>query len=208
MNPQDIYVEFNWTAENPEEKETQLTNFFQNNEVEYMENGIPRFRNKFLFLYGEDNTGKLTFLNRVAQNVIGDNWESKVYIRKDEGQRFPYKLHAHKVENSVKIIFVTSSRVHWHKWKELYPITKAMEFRGAEIQNNLDANGFAIYTIGSNELIQNRRNTREQELQHIEEIVRSHNGDPNELRNKLLQFHTSLNVNFSLAFMNSQVALI
>jgi len=83
-----------------------------------------------------------------------------------------------------------------------------MEFRGAEIQNNLDANGFAIYTIGSNELIQNRRNTREQELQHIEEIVRSHNGDPNQLRNKLLQFHTSLNVNFSLAFMNSQVPRI
>ena len=207
MNPQDIHVDFNYTAENYNDKESVLTSFFENNELDHMENGIPRFRNKFLFLYGDDNTGKLTFLNRVAENVLGNNWESKVYIRKDEGQKFPYKLHAHKIESSVKIIFVTNSKKHWQKWRELYPTTKAMEFRGAEFQNDADGNGIAIYRIGWNIFDQNRKNTREQELQDLEMIVTSYNGDPNQLRSKLHQFHATLNRNFSIAFLNSQVAL-
>ena len=53
MNPQDIHVEFNYCAENADDKEQVLTSFFENNEVDHMENGMPRFRNKFLFLYGE-----------------------------------------------------------------------------------------------------------------------------------------------------------
>ena len=207
MNPQDIHVEFNYRAENADDKEQVLTTFFENNEVDHMENGMPRFRNKFLFLYGEEDTGKLTFLNKVAQTVLGEQWESKVYIRKDEGQKFPYKLHAHKVESSVKIIFITNTKTHWHKWRELYPMTKAMEFRGAEIENNLDTNGVAIYRIGWARFDQNRKNTREQELQDLEMIVTSYNGDPNQLRSKLHQFHATLNRNFSIAFLNSQVAL-
>jgi len=200
MNPQDIHVEFNYRAENADDKEQVLTSFFENNEVEHMENGMPRFRNKFLFLYGEDDTGKLTFLSKVAKTVLGDEWESKVYIRKDEGQKFPYKLHAHKVESSVKIIFITNTKTHWHKWRELYPMTKAMEFRGAEFENNLDPGG------GWARFNENRRSTRDQELQDIETIV-AYNGDPAQLKNRLLQFYTSLNRNFSIAFLNSQVPL-
>ena len=206
MNPQDIYVEFNYRAENAHDKEQVLTSFFENNDVDHMENGIPRFRNKFLFLYGENDTGKLTFLNKVAQAVLGDEWESKVYIRLDGGQKFPYKLHAHKVESSVKIIFITNTKIHWHKWRELYPMTKAMEFRGAEFENNLDPGGAIIYRIGWNRFDQNRRNTREQELRDIETIV-AYSGDPIQLRNRLQQFYTSLNRNFSIAFINSQVPL-
>jgi hypothetical protein len=167
---------------------------------------MPRFRNKFLFLYGEDDTGKLTFLSKVAKTLHGDEWESKVYIRKDEGQKFPYKLHAHKVESSVKIIFITNTKTHWHKWRELYPMTKAMEFRGAEFENNLDPGGGIIYRIGWARFNENRRSTRDQELQDIETIV-AYNGDPAQLKNRLLQFYTSLNRNFSIAFLNSQVPL-
>jgi hypothetical protein len=86
-------------------------------------------------------------------------------------------------------------------------MTKAMEFRGAEIENNLDTNGVAIYRIGWARFDQNRKNTREQELQDLETIVTSYNGDPNQLRSKLKQFYTSLNINFSIAFLNSQVPL-
>jgi hypothetical protein len=85
-------------------------------------------------------------------------------------------------------------------------MTKAMEFRGAEFENNLDPGGGIIYRIGWARFNENRRSTRDQELQDIETIV-AYNGDPAQLKNRLLQFYTSLNRNFSIAFLNSQVPL-
>lgn len=84
--------------------------------------------NKFLFLYGNENTGVLPILKLAVQQVFGDAWESSVYLREDKGQKFPYKLHAHKVESSRKVIFVSKNTEHWEKWKSLYPHSKTYQF--------------------------------------------------------------------------------
>jgi hypothetical protein len=120
-----------------EAKAEVLRNFFQNDCLGEVD-GVPVNRNKFLYLYGEQNTGQLSILKKVAQEVFGDRWESKVYLRRDEGQRYPYKLHAHKVESSKRVVFITHSRLSWAKWKELYPGLQTFTFLGAEAQANND----------------------------------------------------------------------
>jgi hypothetical protein len=134
MNLPDEHHPFDWNqiAREREQKKSLLKDFFENESVDYM-NDIPRATHKFLYLYGDTNTGKLTFVKEVAQETFGNDWESKVYLRIDDGQRFPYKLHAHKVESSRKVILITNKRVHWLKWKELYPATQTYVFEGQEL---------------------------------------------------------------------------
>ncbi len=94
--------------------------------------GIVNSR-KFLFLFGDESAGVLPILKQVAQTVFGDEWESRIYLRDDKGQKFPYKLHAHKVESSRKVIFVSQSTTHLDKWKSMYPHSLVYEFRGIYI---------------------------------------------------------------------------
>jgi hypothetical protein len=129
--------ESNVAVDSTETKTEVLRDFFQNDWFEEID-GVPVNRNKFLYLYGEQNTGQLSILKKVAQEIFGDRWESKVYLRMDEGQRYPYKLHAHKVESSKRVVFITHSRLSWAKWKELYPGLRTFTFLGAEAQANTD----------------------------------------------------------------------
>ena len=119
-------------AHTTESKKEILKHFLQSENIQY-EDDVPVNRSKFLYLYGAKNTGKYTLLKEMAQEVFGPQWEQRMYIRLDEGQRFPYKLHAHKVESSRKVIFVTEKQDHWGKWKELYPASLTFQFEGAEI---------------------------------------------------------------------------
>ena len=115
-----------------ESKKELLKQFLVAEDIQY-EDGIPVNRAKFLYLYGAHNTGKYTLLKEIAQEVFGSQWEQRMYIRLDEGQKFPYKLHAHKVESSQKIVLVTDKQDYWLKWKDLYPASKTFHFEGAEI---------------------------------------------------------------------------
>lgn len=124
--------EWNHAASERQQKKLILKDFFENESLEYI-NDISRATHKFLYLYGDTNTGKLTLLKEVAQEIFGNDWESDVYLRIDDGQRFPYKLHAHKVESSRKVILLTNKRAHWLKWRELYPTTKTFLFEGEEL---------------------------------------------------------------------------
>ncbi len=133
MTEENAPFESNLMVDTTETKTEVLRDFFQNDWFEEMD-GVQINRNKFLYLYGEQNTGQLSILKKVAQEVFGDRWESKVYLRMDEGQRYPYKLHAHKVESSKRVVFITHSRLTWAKWKELYPGLRTFTFVGAEVQ--------------------------------------------------------------------------
>ena len=118
--------------------------------------------NKFLFLYGEENTGVMPILKQAVQNVFGDNWESSIYLREDKGQKFPYKLHAHKVESSRKVIFVSKSSEHWEKWKTLYPHSKTFRFQEIYIspeQQNAENLPRGLRNFDIDNLKQNLRNT-------------------------------------------------
>jgi hypothetical protein len=123
------------TADSSEQKENLLREFLENDWFEEI-NGVQVNRNKFLYLYGEENTAQLSILKTVAREVFGDTWESKIYVREDMGQRYPYKLHAHKVESSKRVVFITHSKLSWAKWKELYPNLRTFTFLGAEIEPN------------------------------------------------------------------------
>lgn len=137
MNEETAPFHVDCIAESREQKESMLRDFFMNDIFEEVD-GVPRNRNKFLYLFGDENTGKLQILKQIAEEVFGSQWESKLYLRIDEGQKFPYKLHAHKVESSRKVVFVTKSRVTWNKWKDLYPALKTYQFMGAEINQSND----------------------------------------------------------------------
>ncbi len=148
--------ESNRNASTREEKEEILREFLTSDSI-YIDEGVPVNQNKFLYLYGEENTGKLTILKQVAKDVFGDNWESKIYLRIDEGQRYPYKLHAHKVESSRKVIFVTNSRISWGKWKELYPMLRTFTFFGIEHQQTQDG----LVTVRYSDYFTENRNRKE-----------------------------------------------
>jgi hypothetical protein len=161
---------FDWNqiAREREQKKSLLKDFFENESVDYM-NDIPRATHKFLYLYGHTNTGKLTLVKEVAQETFGNDWESKVYLRIDDGQRFPYKLHAHKVESSRKVILITNKRVHWLKWKELYPTTKTFFFEGAEVIPSTQGHVTIRYT----EYFQQNKNNNIQMKSDIDQIIAS-----------------------------------
>ena len=128
----EIYIPFVATVGTTDEKKQLLNHFLSE---------VPNpdgYNNthKFLYLFGDETTGKMPLLKEVAEEVFGENWETKIYIREDKGQKFPYKLHAHKVESSRKVVIVTNSREHWLKWKDLYPMTQAFEFVNLYIPAN------------------------------------------------------------------------
>ena len=135
VNEENVPFDSEWQPNTTELKTNALRDFLLNDYFEDI-NGVQINRNKFLYLYGEQNTGQLSILKTVAREVFGDRWESKVYLRIDEGQRYPYKLHAHKVESSKRVIFITHSKLSWAKWKELYPRMRTFTFLGAETQAN------------------------------------------------------------------------
>ena len=113
------------------EKREYLINFMLNSSIITTDQGY--FCSKFLYLYGVTGTGKLELTKNIAREVFGNDWESKIYLRIDEGQKFPYKLHGTKVSNSKKVIFITNTSNYLEKWIELYSSTKCVEFRGCEL---------------------------------------------------------------------------
>jgi hypothetical protein len=60
--------------------------------------------------------------------VFGDNWKRHVYIRIDDGQQYPYKLHGDKVAISDKVIFISRGYEHARKWLELYRNSQIVRF--------------------------------------------------------------------------------
>lgn len=154
-------------VDNREGKEEILRNILSNDEMHENDDGVIINHNKFLYLYGPANSGKLTILQKIAQEVYGANWESKIYLREDTGQRYPYKLHAHKVESSRRVIFVTTSRMTWAKWRELYPSLRTIEFRGSEAQVRTDGR----ITIQYSEYFQTTQRRKEQFKQDIQTML-------------------------------------
>jgi len=130
------------TATGAVEKREFLSRFLCTHSTEYI-------ANKFLYIYGEKNSGKQYYVEEVAAQVFGDDWKSKVYLRIDDGQKYPYKLHAHKVESSVKIICISNSIEHYTKWKALYVNSLLAQFVNDSSEEGLETseNGEAIYKI-------------------------------------------------------------
>lgn len=126
-----------------------LKEFFNTNTILYDTNNMPFVSNKFLYLYGEKNSGKQYYVEEVAKQVFGDDWKSKVYLRIDDGQKYPYKLHAHKVESSVKVILISNSTDNFIKWKALYSNSLLVHFvnDSSEEGFELTENNEAIYKI-------------------------------------------------------------
>jgi hypothetical protein len=118
-------------CETTAEKREYLVNFMRNSSIVTTEQGY--FCSKFLYLFGVTGTGKRELTKSIAREVFGNDWESKIYVRIDEGQKFPYKLHGTKVSTSKKVIFITNTSKYLSKWIELYSSTKCVEFRGCEI---------------------------------------------------------------------------
>ena len=118
-------------CETTAEKREYLLNFMRNSSIVTTEQGY--FCSKFLYLFGVTGTGKRELTKSIAREVFGNDWESKIYVRIDEGQKFPYKLHGTKVSTSKKVIFITNTSKYLSKWIELYSSTKCVEFRGCEI---------------------------------------------------------------------------
>jgi len=116
---------------------------------EFLNDFLKRVDNKFLYLYGDKNTGKQFYLEDIAKEVFADKWKSVIYIRMDEGQKFPYKLHAHKVESSGKVILISNSIDNYNKWKEFYPTTIIVKFINDNLEDGLESteNNEAIYKI-------------------------------------------------------------
>lgn len=132
-----------------EQKRIFLKNFFTNNTIKYDTNNIPYISNKFLYLYGEKNSGKQYYIEEVAKQVFGDDWKSKVYLRIDDGQKYPYKLHAHKVESSVKVVLISNKIDNFIKWKALYHNTLLIHFVNDNSEDGFETNekNEAIYKI-------------------------------------------------------------
>lgn len=92
---------------------------------------MPRadaIRFNFLFLYGERDTGTIPIVESVAQVVFGNNWKRHVYIRIDDGQQYPYKLHGDKVATTDKVIFISRDNRHLGKWREMYHASQIVRF--------------------------------------------------------------------------------
>ena len=118
-------------CETTAEKREYILNFMRNSSIVTTEQGY--FCSKFLYLFGVTGTGKRELTKSIARELFGNDWESKIYLRIDEGQKFPYKLHGTKVSTSKKVIFITNTTKYLSKWIELYSSTKCVEFRGCEI---------------------------------------------------------------------------
>ena len=89
---------------------------------------VDAIQYNFLFLYGERDTGTISIAESVAQEVFGDNWKRHVYIRIDDGQQYPYKLHGNKVATSDKVIFISTGDRHLGKWMYMYRDSRVARF--------------------------------------------------------------------------------
>ena len=91
---------------------------------------VEAIRYNFLFLYGERDTGTISIVESVAQEVFGENWKRHVYLRIDDGQQYPYKLHGNKVATSDKVIFISTEDRHLRKWLDMYHASRCVRFMG------------------------------------------------------------------------------
>jgi hypothetical protein len=89
---------------------------------------VEAIRYNFLFLYGERDTGTISIVESVAQEVFGENWKRHVYLRIDDGQQYPYKLHGNKVATSDKVIFISTEDRHLRKWLDMYHASRCVRF--------------------------------------------------------------------------------
>jgi hypothetical protein len=160
----------NWICRSRDEKVDALRQFFNTNDQRFNQAGLLQNHCKYLFLIGEENTGKMHLVEKAAKEIYGENWTSKVYIRRDEGQKFPYKLHAHKVESSAKVIFITTTTAHWNKWVELYPTTKCMEFHEADL---VEIPNSPFYMIDYTRLKEYRKISADHAQESFRELVDS-----------------------------------
>ena len=124
MNYHD-YEEYNTSGG----KETFLRNFMNDRAPEHMPR-VEAIRHNFLFLYGERDSGTISIVESVAQEVFGDDWKRHVYLRIDDGQQYPYKLHGSKVATSDKVIFISTEDRHLRKWLDMYRASRRVRFTG------------------------------------------------------------------------------
>ena len=117
------------TIYNSEEKRGFLRNFMSDRAPQEMSR-VDAIRHNFLFLYGERDTGTISIVESVAQEVFGDNWKRHVYLRIDDGQQYPYKLHGSKVAISDKVIFISTEDRHLRKWLDMYHASRRVRFEG------------------------------------------------------------------------------
>jgi hypothetical protein len=89
---------------------------------------VDAIQYNFLFLYGERDTGTVSIVESVAQEVFGDDWKRHVYLRIDDGQQYPYKLHGNKVATSDKVIFISTGDRHLGKWLDMYRASRRVRF--------------------------------------------------------------------------------
>jgi hypothetical protein len=89
---------------------------------------VEAIQYSFLFLCGERDTGTISIVESVAQEVFGDNWKRHVYLRIDDGQQYPYKLHGNKVATSDKVIFISTEDRHLRKWLDMYRASRLVRF--------------------------------------------------------------------------------
>jgi len=116
-----------FTLSNSDEKRGYLRNFM----IDRAPPDVSRadsIRYNFLFLYGERDTGTTVIVESVAREMFGDNWKRHVYLRIDDGQQYPYKLHGDKVATSDKVIFISRGDQHVRKWLELYRDSQIIRF--------------------------------------------------------------------------------
>jgi hypothetical protein len=109
------------------DKEAFLRNFMTDRAPPEMPR-VEAIRHNFLFLYGERDTGTISIVESVAQDVFGENWKRNVYLRIDDGQQYPYKLHGNKVATSDKVIFISTEDRHLRKWLEMYRASRCVRF--------------------------------------------------------------------------------
>ena len=115
------------TIYNSEEKRGFLRDFMTTRAPPEMPR-VEAIRFNFLFLYGERDTGTISIVESVAQEVFGENWKHNVYLRIDDGQQYPYKLHGSKVAISDKVIFISTDDRHLRKWLEMYHASRCVRF--------------------------------------------------------------------------------
>ena len=111
------------------DKETFLRNFMSDRAPQEMPR-VEAIRHNFLFLYGERDSGTISIVESVAQEVFGDDWKRHVYLRIDDGQQYPYKLHGSKVATSDKVIFISTEDRHLRKWLDMYRASRRVRFTG------------------------------------------------------------------------------
>lgn len=117
------------TIYNPEQKRGFLYDFMTARAPLEMPR-VEAIRFNFLFLYGERDTGTISIVESVAQDVFGENWKRHVYLRIDDGQQYPYKLHGNKIATSDKVIFISTDDRHLRKWLDMYHASRCVQFTG------------------------------------------------------------------------------